>query len=144
MASQCQFCAALSISRLIGLVNEEFRGRVRHHKSLADLKASANNGCALCVLILEAFKSKAGDSVFSVVQNDPKTYIKTYIDASHKLKNVPVFDTLAIHVAIRDPWHFWINPLHLMLTTPRGKVSEHPLRTNVAAIPLLIPVKRRK
>ncbi|KAI1760380.1 hypothetical protein GGR53DRAFT_509871 [Hypoxylon sp. FL1150] len=122
MASQCQFCAALFISRLIGLVEQEFRGRVKHHKSLQNPKALAAAGCSLCMLILECFKSKAGSLIYSAVKNGPGTYIGVYIDSGHEvLRDVPVFDTLSIHPAIRDPWHFRINPLHLMLTTPRDE-----------------------
>ncbi|KAF7539713.1 hypothetical protein G7054_g1936 [Neopestalotiopsis clavispora] len=63
MAYTCQYCATLSISRLVELAKEDFSSWdfshekfFEHHKSFQDLDASAQNGCGLCRLIIDSFK----------------------------------------------------------------------------------------
>lgn len=63
MAYTCQYCATLSINRLVELTREDFSvytyspsKSFPHHKSIDDLDASAQKGCGLCRLIVDSFK----------------------------------------------------------------------------------------
>ncbi|KAI1772623.1 hypothetical protein F4818DRAFT_424982 [Hypoxylon cercidicola] len=128
MASQCKYCAALSISGLIDVAGKEFGSEYEvpetalyHHRLLDDLELSADNGCGFCTLILDCFKDtpvnedfktwvwrrewigpacKLEDSMFSLAKKLPLTDIKIYIDASHVAawQDVRVFDTVFIVV----------------------------------------------
>ncbi|KAK5651867.1 hypothetical protein OQA88_11636 [Cercophora sp. LCS_1] len=54
MAPRCEFCAGLTISRLIELDDEG--DDYRHHPSFSALEQSADDGCELCRLIIECSK----------------------------------------------------------------------------------------
>ncbi|KAI1461448.1 hypothetical protein F4805DRAFT_453878 [Annulohypoxylon moriforme] len=142
MASRCQYCAGLSISRLIDLAKQEFSGRnvperafYYHHESLYDLESSANNGCDLCMLILDGFKSMRGrfteydrieekvdltnklkESFFHQAKNLPSKGLKICIKARHLsekegIDKVIVFDQIYVHIE-KDT--LFIDPHHCM------------------------------
>lgn len=68
MAFRCDYCAGLSIERLVDLAKKEFAGHTfpskafyQHHSSFRDLEQTAERGCAFCRLILDSFKGTPWD-----------------------------------------------------------------------------------
>ncbi|RYP80892.1 hypothetical protein DL770_006050 [Monosporascus sp. CRB-9-2] len=64
MATRCEYCAKLTVSRLVELAEEEYaeqtdfpqRAYYQHHSSFSELDRSAGNGCDLCRLIIDCFR----------------------------------------------------------------------------------------
>ncbi len=61
--ARCKLCAGLSVSTLLDLAKEEFKGCefprrafYQHHQSFHDLEEAAERGCDFCSLILNEFK----------------------------------------------------------------------------------------
>lgn len=150
MAELCNLCRDLSIRDLIELSKPVFSNLLphnsryyHHHKCFSDLEASAQQGCDLCQLIVDGFKSTSypalgeGVTLYSALQllPDDTTNVKFTIHTSHmrnapqKVDDVQVFDTLMVHVGPGpddrsvldfDELHEWRLELILTLTTPRG------------------------
>lgn len=63
MASRCQFCASLTIERLVELAEQEFSAHYfprqafyKHHASFDELEESAMKGCDFCTIVIDCFK----------------------------------------------------------------------------------------
>ncbi|RYP31929.1 hypothetical protein DL767_005470 [Monosporascus sp. MG133] len=70
MATRCEYCAKLTVSRLVELAEEEYveqtefpqRAYYQHHSSFNELDRSAENGCDLCRLIIDCFRGAPVDA----------------------------------------------------------------------------------
>lgn len=152
MADRCSLCRGLSISNLIELSKPIFSNLLPHnsryyphHKCFSDLEETAKQGCDLCQLIVDGFKSTAypalgeGVTIYSALQLLPNdtTNVKITIHTTHmrnapqKVDDVEVFDTLMVHVGPGpddrsvldfDELHEWRLELLLTLTTRRGTI----------------------
>lgn len=157
MADFCRLCKNLSISDLVDLAKPIFPNLLPHnsrwyphYERFADLEKSAEQGCGLCQLIVDGFKSiaypalGAGVTMHSALQLLPSdtTSVKLSIHTTHmrnapqKVDDVEVFDTLMVHVGPGpddrsvldfDELHEWRLELLLTLTTPRGAIPSYAL-----------------
>lgn len=155
MAEVCSLCKNLSISDLVDLAKPIFSNLLphnsrwyHHYERFADLESSAEQGCELCQLIVDGFKSTAypalgaGVTMHSALQLLPSdtTSVKLSIHTTHmrnapqKVDDVEVFDTVMVHVGPGpddrsvldfDELHEWRLELLLTLTTPRGTISSY-------------------
>jgi hypothetical protein len=128
MAFRCDYCAKLSIERLVDLAKKEFSGHTfpsaafyQHHNSFRDLEQSAGQGCALCRLILDSFKGTPWGNGLTWpnewegvgLDSDSSAYhaamelgisdVKLSINAQHvysdePLESVSVFDALMVQI----------------------------------------------
>ncbi|RYO90416.1 hypothetical protein DL763_005336 [Monosporascus cannonballus] len=82
MATRCEYCAKLTVSRLVELAEEGYAEQTvfphssyyQHHGSFSELERSAGNGCDLCRLIVDCFRGAPFDpSSFPLVW--PETWI---------------------------------------------------------------------
>ncbi|KAI8633541.1 HET-domain-containing protein [Xylariaceae sp. FL1651] len=150
---QCEFCSKLSISRLIEL-NEQDPGRssfletlYQHHASLQDLEASAQQGCAFCLLVIANLKGteviefpppRAKDSsprsiptttAYSAAKALPTNKVRVRIGATsvhdHKSsESVEVLDMVEVYIGDEDP--VFSRPIGFVLKTPRGTPPDDP------------------
>ncbi|RYP40070.1 hypothetical protein DL766_000094 [Monosporascus sp. MC13-8B] len=110
MATRCEYCAKLTVSRLVELAEEEYadqtdfpqRAYYQHHSSFSELERSAENGCDLCRLIIDCFTGAPSNS-----PDFPFLWPKTWVGPEHcdiaesvyaAAKELPVSDVkLALH-----------------------------------------------
>ncbi|KAK4503544.1 hypothetical protein PRZ48_004459 [Zasmidium cellare] len=126
-SKQCVYCANLTIDELVRLAEKGFYGHFfpdenyyQHHQSFRDLESSAHEGCDLCWLILDAFKTtpehpslsaigatkeevdREGSLYTAAMRTEP-SQVRLAIAASHvyssdTLEKVEVFDILLVQV----------------------------------------------
>ncbi|KAK7416170.1 hypothetical protein QQX98_005367 [Neonectria punicea] len=130
MATRCQYCAELFLSRLVGLINTEYQASIfpqhgfyPHHRSFRDLEQAARDGCGFCQLVLDYFKGSPKGRFWPIEWQgpacDPDTSmyaaamalddsdVKIAISTDHVWSDEPfelvkVFDTLLVQVGLRE------------------------------------------
>ncbi|RYP09897.1 hypothetical protein DL764_001031 [Monosporascus ibericus] len=87
MATRCEYCAKLTVSRLVELAEEEYveqtefpqRAYYQHHSSFSELDRSAGNGCDLCRLIIDCFRGAPVGFVVEDPWEFPLTWPETWV-----------------------------------------------------------------
>ncbi|KAF2169148.1 hypothetical protein M409DRAFT_64912 [Zasmidium cellare ATCC 36951] len=124
-SKRCVYCASLTIEKLVHLAEREFYGHTfpgehyyQHHQSFKDLESAAYEGCDLCWVILDAFKTTPEDYMSSAIgitaeEADRRgslyteailaepSHVRLAINASHvyagrRLDEVEAFDILLV------------------------------------------------
>ncbi|KAK6451732.1 hypothetical protein FP744_10007983 [Trichoderma asperellum] len=117
MSTRCRYCSGLSVEKLLNLTKDEFSGHefptsayYQHHNSFHDLEQSANDGCDLCLLILDCFKGiewTEGDYQFPLYAWETATELNIEDTAYTAAKELAVSDVkLSLstdHVYLGDP-----------------------------------------
>ncbi|RYP71114.1 hypothetical protein DL771_005048 [Monosporascus sp. 5C6A] len=87
MATRCEYCAKLTVSRLVELAEEEYaeqsdfpqRAYYQHHGSFSELDRSAGNGCDLCGLIIDCFRGTPAGFPVEGPGDFPLTWPETWV-----------------------------------------------------------------